>query len=284
LRAQSLWKFVATHDYVIGDFAWTGFDYLGESRWPRKLAASGPLDTCGFPKDSFYFYQSIWTDTPMVHLAPHWNWEGSEGRTIPVVAYSNCVVVELFINGRSLGAKAREFPRQGTTGGWNTYALPQVRATTGDMHFVWDVPYEPGELKAVGYDREGHVVAGKTVRTAGLIERLELTVDRAELAVGARDFAHVTVRALDANGVFVPLAANEVTFEISGAARILGLDNGDPASHESYQGTSRRLFNGMALALIQGAHGGAAGSSRLTARANGLPPATLELAVRAANP
>lgn len=268
IRTASLWRFVATHDYVTGDFGWTGFDYLGESWWPRKLSTSGPLDTCGFKKDAFYFFQSIWTEAPMIHLLPHWNWPDRAGMSVPVVAYSNCAAVELFLNGRSLGAKAREFPAQGNSTGWNTYALPLVRATTADLQLVWDVPYEPGELKAVGYDRGGKIVVEARERTAGAAESLELTVDRPTLTADARDVAHVTVRALDANGVPAPLADNQVSFELSGPGRLIGVDNGDPASHESYQGSTRALFRGMALALVQSTSD--PGAVRLTARAAGL--------------
>ena len=278
LRAASLWRFVATHDYIIGDFAWTGFDYLGEAIWPRKLSTSGPLDTCGFKKDGFYFYQSQWTTAPMIHLLPHWNWPEHTGKIVPVVAYSNCAAIELFLNGRSLGAKAREFPSQGAAGGWNSYALPMIQATTADLQFVWDVPYETGELKAVGYDRNGAIVATDEVRTAQAAATLELSVDRATLTAGARDVAHVTVRALDAHGVFVPLADNEITFGISGPAKLIGVDNGDPASHASYQGNTRALFNGMALALVQSTF--ESGQVRLTARTQGLPEATIEVTTR----
>ena len=96
IRAEQLWKFVSLHDYVIGDFMWTGIDYLGESRWPSKNASSGVIDLCGFPKDAYYFYQSQWTSKPVVHLAPHWNWKGKEGQVIQVMAYTNCDTVELF--------------------------------------------------------------------------------------------------------------------------------------------------------------------------------------------
>ncbi len=275
IHPASLWRFVATHDYVIGDFIWTGFDYLGESRWPRKLATSGPLDTAGFKKDAFYFYQSIWSAKPMVHLLPHWNWPERTGQVVPVVAYSNCAAVELFLNGKSLGAKAREFPAQGNAGAWNLYPQPLVDATTVDMQFVWDAVYAPGELKAVGYDRTGAVVSEAVVRTAGDAATLELTVDRDTLAAGGRDVAHFTVRALDAKGNFVPLAQNQIRFELSGPAKLIGLDNGDPASHASYQGDTRALFNGLALALVQTT--GQAGPVRLVARADGLREAAVEI-------
>ena len=150
IDAEQLWKFVRTRDYVIGDFMWTGIDYLGESRWPNKNASFGVLDLCGFPKDGFYFYQSQWTDKPMIHLFPHWNWQGREGQVIPVLCYTNCDAVELFLNGKSFGEKRLDFPREGTSGGWNKYDKPRVFPTTSDLHLQWDVPYAPGTLKAVG--------------------------------------------------------------------------------------------------------------------------------------
>jgi beta-galactosidase len=270
-----LWRFAATHDYVIGEFIWTGFDYLGESKWPRKSTAFGALDTCGFKKDSYYFYQSIWTDKPVLHLLPHWNWPSKAGAVVPVVAYSNCAAVELFLNGRSLGVKAREFPSEGVTGAWDHYAEPKVEATTSDLQLVWDVPYEPGELKAVGYDRHGAEVAQDSVRTAHAASRLELTVDRTAIVSGIRDVASITVRALDPDGVFVPLADNVVTFDIAGPGSLIGVDNGDPKSHASYQSHSRALFNGMALGLVQSTS--EQGVVRVTARAEGLSESVLEI-------
>lgn len=275
LRASSLWRFAATHDYVSGEFIWTGFDYLGESRWPRKLASFGPLDTCCFKKDAFYFYQSIWTDRPMLHLLPHWNWPDRAGMVVPVVAYSNCAAVELLLNGRSLGLKAREFPSEGVSGSWNTYAKPKIMATSSDLQFVWDVPYEPGELKAVGFDREGHVAAQDAVRTAKATIRLEIACDRPSLASGRRDVGFVSVRALDAEGVPVPDASGEVTFTVKGPATLIGVDNGDPESHESYTGPSRALFNGRALAILQSTKD--EGPVVITASVKGLPPAELTL-------
>ena len=115
MRPEQLWKFVSLNDYYAGDFMWTGIDYLGESQWPSKGAGSGPIDMAGFPKDAFYFYQSQWTARPVLHLFPHWNWPRREGQTIPVIAYTNCQAVELFLNGRSLGEAARVPAARGTT-------------------------------------------------------------------------------------------------------------------------------------------------------------------------
>jgi beta-galactosidase len=280
IRAASLWRFAALHDYVIGEFLWTGVDYLGESQWPRKLTAFGALDSCGFKKDSYYFYQSLWTDAPMIHLLPHWNWPDRAGSIVPVVAYSNGAAVELFLNGRSLGVKAREFPSEGVSDSWNHYAQPKVEATTADLQLVWDVPYEPGELKAVAYDRHGAVVAEAIVRTAHAAANLELTVDRPSISSGVRDVASVTVRATDADGVFVPLADNPITFDVSGPAKLIGVDNGDPESHVSYQGNTRALFNGMALALVQSTP--QTGTIRVTAHSVGFPDAEVEISAQAA--
>ncbi|HZZ20451.1 MAG TPA: glycoside hydrolase family 2 TIM barrel-domain containing protein [Opitutaceae bacterium] len=275
IRASSLWRFDATHDYVIGEFIWTGFDYLGESKWPRKLTSFGALDTCGFKKDSYFFYQSIWTTKPMIHLLPHWNWQGKEGTVIPVVAYTNCAAVELFLNGKSLGVKAKEFPSEGVSGLWNHYDEPKIEATTADMQFVWDVVYAPGELKAVGYDKHGAVVSQDVVTTAGQPAKLQISVDRSSINSGKRDVAFITVKALDASGVFVPFAENQIVFGITGPAKLIGVDNGDPSSHASYQGNTRALFKGMALALVQS--GSDAGTIHVTAHSDTLGDAQLDI-------
>jgi beta-galactosidase len=274
IRAEQLWKFVATHDYVIGDFMWTGIDYLGEAWWPGKHASSGVIDLCGFPKDGFYFYQSQWTAEPMLHVFPHWNWTGREGQVIPVLAYSNCDAVELFLNGKSFGEKRLEFPRQGTSGGWNRYARPLVNATTADLHVAWDVPYEPGVLKAVG-KRAGQIVCTEEVRTTGAPAAIRLSVDRAAIAGDGRDVAHVKVEIVDADGLVVPTADNLVQFEIEGQGRLIGVDNGDPRDHDSFQRPQRRAFNGLCLAFVQSNR--TSGRIRLTARAKGLGEASVQM-------
>ena len=274
IRVEQLWKFALTHDYVTGHFMWTGIDYLGEARWPAKGSSSGAIDMCGFPKDSFYFYQSVFSEKPMLHLLPHWNWAGREGRVIPVLAYTNCDVVELTLNGRSLGAKAREFPRPGTKGGWNTYAKPSVNPTTADLHLAWDVPYEPGVLKATGW-KNGQKVCEAVVRTAGPAAALILAVDRETLRADARDVAHVTVKVVDTAGILVPGAENLVAFDVQGAAVLIGVDNGNPASHEDYKAAARRAFDGMCLGIVQ--TGATAGEIQLSVSAEGLKGATAVL-------
>jgi beta-galactosidase len=281
IRAEQLWKFVKIHDYVAGYFMWTGIDYIGESRWPRKSASSGVLDTCGFPKDGYYFYQSQWTTKPMAHLFPHWNWKGHEGQVIPVLCYTNCDTVELFLNGKSYGAKSLEFPRQGTAGGWNRYARPVVPSTTADLHLAWDVPYEPGVLKAIG-SKNGQVVCEEEIRTTGEPAAIALTVDHKTLRAGARDVAHLTAKVVDAQGNTVPTADSLITFDAQGPGALIGVDNGNPASHEAYKSNRRQAFNGLCLAIVQSTRD--PGKVRLTARAAGLKEASLEIEVTAIRP
>ena len=278
IDVEQLWRFVSTYDYVAGDFMWTGIDYLGESRWPGKGSSAGVIDTCGFKKDGFYFYQSQWTDKPVLHLFPHWNWKGQEGQFIPVTCYTNCDTVELFLNGKSVGAKGYAFPRYGMEDRYgNTGARARVPRTTNDLHLEWDVPYEPGTLKAVG-TKDGKVVSTVEVSTTGEPSAIRLTVDRAEIAADRRDVAHVAVEVLDSQGRVVPTADNEIAFVVEGEGRLIGLDNGDPQSHEDYKAARRKAFNGMCLAIVQST--GKSGRIRVTANSSGLQPANLTISTR----
>ena len=275
-EVEELQKFNATYDYVSGDFAWTGIDYLGEAHWPNKLSSSGSIDTCGFPKDSYFFYQSLWTETPMLHLMPHWNWAGKEGEVIQVTCFTNCDTVELFLNGKSLGAKGFNFPASGMVGDYNKYpARSQQLVTTSNLHLDWDVVYQPGTLEAVGY-RNGQAVSTVKVGTTGVPAALRLTADFERITVSREDAAHIMVVIVDANGQLVPTANDSVTFAIEGPGRILGLDNGQPDSHESYQGTERQAFHGMALAILQGT---GAGTMKLSASSGSLTGAHISVAV-----
>jgi beta-galactosidase len=250
IRAERLWKWVATHDYFAGDFMWTGIDYLGETFWPGKGSGSGVIDITGQPKDSYYLYQSQWTGRPVLHLFPHWNWPGREGQTIPVVACTSCNSVELFLNGRSLGEKRAEFPAQGTSGGWNRYAQPVVNATTNDLHLVWDVPYEPGVLRAVGKRRDGAVACEAEVRTAGPPAAIRLTADRDTITPDPDDVLHVTFEIVDSAGIVVPTAGDVVRFTVTGGT-IVALDNADLRDHDPYRSDRRHAFNGRGLAVLR---------------------------------
>jgi len=276
---EQLWKFVRTYDYVAGDYMWTGIDYLGESRWPSRSSSSGVLDTCGFKKDGFYFYQSQWTAAPMLHLFPHWNWKGREGRVVPVTCYTNCDSVELFLNGRSLGTKGYMFPRTGMELKYGNFpARARVPRTTADLHLTWDVPYEPGTLKAVG-TTGGRVSATAQVVTAGEPAAISLSADRQTILANRRDVAHIAVQILDAQGHLAPLADNPIAFGIQGEGKIIGTDNGDPRSHEDFKGATRRAFNGLCLVMVQSA--AQPGVIRVTAVSPGLASASIAIATEA---
>ena len=277
IRAEQLWKFNATHDYVIGYFMWTGIDYLGEAGgWPRRGASSGVLDTCGFPKDGFYFYQSQWTTAPMVHLFPHWNYPGEKGTIIPVVVYSNCQQVELQLNGKSYGVKSLVFPRLGATRSWSDFT---PTGTTADLHLTWDVPYEPGTLVAIARSN-GQIVARDEIRTAGDPAAITLKLDKSSIANPG--LVHIETRVVDAADILVPTANNPITFEVEGPAKIIATDNGDQSSHEPFQASSHTAFNGMALASAQASK--TPGHVRITAKSPGLKDAVAEFDVTAAIP
>ncbi len=267
ITSRDSWRLTKTLPFVAGEFRWTGFDYIGESGgWPRVLGNFGIIDLCNFPKDTYYFYQSQWTEKPMVHLLPHWTMPGKEGTTIPVWCYTNCDSVELFLNGKSLGRKQFTEER--------------------DMHLEWAVPYTPGELKAVAI-KDGTVVNTTSTRTAGRPATVRLLADQLEVSASRRDLSYVTIRMEDKDGNFVPNAAKSVTLEIDGPGRIVGLGSGDPLSHESFQGSSVRTFKGLALAIIAPSgkldrtgnpnRGRQPGEIVVTARSHGLPATEIRL-------
>ena len=211
--AESWWSFFAVRPWLSGAFVWTGFDYRGEPTpywWPCINSHFGILDTCGFPKDVFYYYQSWWTTNTVLHLLPHWNWPGREGQEILVQAFSNCKQVELFLNGESLGKQAMK---------------PNSKLS-------WEVKYAPGTLSAKGFDAAGNIVAETKVETTGDAVQIQLTPDRKTINADGEDVAIFTVSALDAQGRPVPVAQNKINFSIEGNGRILGVGNGDPSCHE----------------------------------------------------
>lgn len=206
------WKFYTERPFAAGLFYWTGFDYRGEPtpfEFPAISSQFGILDTCGFPKDGFYYLKSWWTNEPVLHIYPHWNWPGREGQDIEVRAFTNCDEIDLALNGTSLGRKKVE--RNG--------------------HVAWNVRYAPGTLVARGY-RSGHETLVQTVKTTGAAAALALTADRTQINADNRDVSVVTVDVRDADGAIVPTAGNRVTFSIRGPGRIIGIGNGDPSSHE----------------------------------------------------
>ena len=250
IRAEHLLKQTMANDYICGDFMWTGIDYLGEARWPNKNSASGVIDMCGFPKDGYYLYQSQWTKEPMIHLFPHWNWEGFEGTVLPVICYTNCDTVELIVNGRSFGKKCYEFPMQGMTERYMHFEKPHIPVTTNDLHLSWDVPYEPGAIKAIGRDRQGNILVIEEIRTTGIPSAVELKIDKTAFS-GAGEVAHCIIRIVDGEGNLVPNASDEVTITVEGSAHLIGFDNSLPKDLTSMKAPVRRVAAGLALALIK---------------------------------
>jgi beta-galactosidase len=202
----------------------------------------------------------------MVHVFPHWNWKGKEGDVIPVLCYTNCDSVELFVNGKSFGVQSYWFPRVGYWPGQTT-GRSTVPRTTSDLHLTWTVPYQPGTLKAVG-TKDGKVVVTEEISTTGEPAAIALSVDRDSIAADRRDVAHFTVRILDEQGRVVPVADNEVAFEIQGEGKIVGVDNGNLASDEDYKGNRRKAFRGLCLAIVQST--AKPGRVQLTASSPGL--------------
>lgn len=230
--AEKWWSHAADRPWMAGGFIWTGFDYRGEptpfNRWPSISSHFGALDACGFPKDNYYYYRAWWRSEPLLHLLPHWNWEGREGQPIAVWAHSNCDKVELFLNGKSQG----------------------VREVKANHHVEWSVPYAPGVLEAHGY-KNGKVVLRERRETAGPAAALRLTADRVRLTADGQDVAVLKVEVLDAKGRPVPRAEDLVRFELSGPIDLIGVGNGNPTSHEPDIAFQRKAFNGLAQAIIR---------------------------------
>ncbi len=228
---EETWKIIKKYDFLSGLFIWTGFDYMGEPTpysWPSRSSYFGILDLAGFPKDVYYMYQSEWTDKPVLHIFPHWNW--APGKTVDVWAYYNHAdEVELFLNGKSLGVKKK---------------------TGDDLHVIWRVKYEPGTLKAISR-KNGKVILTREIHTAGKPAKIELTADRKNIKADGKDLSFITVKILDKDGNLVPNAANRVNFKINGNAFIASVDNGDPVSHAPFKANYRDAYNGLALAIVQ---------------------------------
>ncbi len=232
-QAEEWWKFYATREWAAGGFAWTGFDYRGEPTpygWPSINSQFGIIDMCGFPKDSYFYYKAWWGSEPVLHLFPHWNFEGKEGEDIPVWVHSNLDEVELFLNGKSLGSQ--KTPHLG--------------------HMAWKVKYEAGVIEARG-SKGGKVVLTGKRETTGPTVSIRLTVDRAEINADGEDVAILKVEVLDKEGRAVPTAGNLIGFKVSGAGSLIGVGNGDPNCQESDKGAKRSLFNGLAQVIVQAA-------------------------------
>ena len=251
---EETWKIIKKFDYLSGMFVWTGFDYLGEPTpydWPSRSSYFGIIDLAGFPKDSYYMYKSEWTDDPVLHIFPNWNW--NEGDTVDVWAYFNCDEVELFLNDESQGVKHK---------------------TGDDLHVMWRLAYIPGMLKAIGRT-DGKEVLLQVIHTAGKPAKIQLSADRPTIKADGNDLSFVTVDILDSVGNPVPYADNLVNFGLTGDAFIEGVDNGSQTSHEPFKANYRKAFNGKCLVVIRS--GNKPGNVELTATSDGLEPASLKI-------
>ena len=243
-------------DRVMGQFIWTGFDYIGEPTpygWPARSSYFGIVDLAGFPKDVYYMYQSEWRpDKTVLHLFPHWNW--TPGQTVDLLAYyNNADEVELFVNGKSQGVRSKG---------------------DGEYHVMWRVPFEPGTIKAVSR-KAGKTVAEQVINTAGEPAQIHLTPDRATIAADGNDLSFVTVEILDSDGNLCPTAVNEVTFTVEGAGQNEGVDNGNPISLERFKADSRKAMAGKALLIVR--NNGKKGDINVKAVSPGLSDATVTL-------
>lgn len=257
---ESSWQPMAARQFMAGGFVWTGFDYKGEPSpygWPCISSKFGNMDSCGLPKDDYYYYQAWWGSQPLVHIFPHWNW--SSNQTVTVWCYGNTARVELFLNGVSQGVQA--MPAYG--------------------HVAWSVPYTPGTLLAKGYDAGGNTVATNQVTTTGAPASIALTTDRTTLTANGEDLTVAYASILDAQGRVVPTASNQITFAVQSPGYVAGVGNGNPSSHEPDRASQRYAFNGWCMALLGATN--SSGSITLTATSPGLTPATLNFQAAATN-
>jgi beta-galactosidase len=253
---EETWRLIKKHDFLSGMYIWTGFDYLGEPTpygWPSRSSYFGIVDLAGFPKDAYYMYQSEWTDKPVLHLFPHWNWKS--GQNIDLWAYTNYDEVELFVNGISKGKKSKG---------------------EEDLHLQWSVIFEPGTIKAVGTNPDGKSEE-VVINTAGKPSKLRLTADRTIVLADNQDLSFITVEVLDKDNNLVPDADNLVEFTVTDLVSIAGVDNGKQTSHESFKANFRKAYNGKCLLIVKSKR--KKGNGLIVASSNGLTSSELKINV-----
>lgn len=255
------------NEWEIGQFVWTGFDYLGEPTpyniMPNHSSNFGIIDLASIPKDRYYLYRSVWRkDVETLHVLPHWTWPGREGEVTPVFVYTNYPSAELFVNGVSQGVRTKD-----------------KSSEQGRYRLMWDdVVYAPGEIRVVALDAEGKAVAEKTVRTAGEPDHLVLNVDRSTIKADGKDLAYVEVSVADKDGNPCPAETGLVDFKVEGAGSYRAAANGDPTCLDLFHLPQMHLFSGKLTAIVQASE--EAGSVTFTASAEGLKPASLTIATR----
>lgn len=269
--------------YCIGEFVWTGFDYIGEptpyySDWPSHSSLFGIVDLAGIPKDRYYLYRSHWNkNAETLHILPHWNWKGREGEVTPIFVYTNYPSAELFINGKSQGKRTKDLSikRDGSDTDENKKNFDRQKR----YRLMWmDTKYEPGTVKVVAYDESGKAVAEKEMKTAGKPYRIVLETDRNVIAADGKDIAFLNVRILDRKGNFCPTEEREISFEVTGAGTFKAVANGNPASLESFQEPTMKLFSGQLTALIQSLERG--GTITVVAKAKGVRSGKIEVVAK----
>lgn len=260
------WRMQDDRDYTIGEFVWTGYDYLGEPSpydeyWPSRSSYFGICDLAGLPKDRYYLYRSHWRkDDATLHVLPHWTFPGREGETTPVYCYTSWPSAELFVNGKSQGRILKN---------------PNTRLDRYRLRWN-NVKYEPGEIKVVAYDYDGTAKGEKIIRTAGAPARIVLKADRNSISSKGEDLSFVTVSVVDKNGTPCPTATNNMKFNVSGAGKFRAACNGDATSLVAFNSTEMPLFSGELVVVVEGLRHGTA---MLSVSADGLPTATLPIEV-----
>ena len=307
--ASSAWYDVVQRDFVAGTYVWTGFDYLGEptpwngtgsgavGSWPSpKNSYFGIVDTAGFPKDTYYFYQSQWNDdVHTLHILPAWNEnvvaKGS-GNNVPVVVYTDAAKVKLYFTPKGSTEKRligeKSFTKKTTAAGY-TYQVyegaDKDSTAHKNMYLTWNVPWAEGTISAEAYDEnnklipEGSTEGNASVTTTGEAAKLKADADRKTITADGKDLSYIEVDVTDANGHIVPDAANRVTFDVKGAGKLVGVDNGSSPDHDSYQADNRKAFSGKVLAIVQSTK--EAGEITVTAKADGLQSSTVKIATTA---
>ena len=307
--ASSAWYDVVQRDFVAGTYVWTGFDYLGEptpwngtgsgavGSWPSpKNSYFGIVDTAGFPKDTYYFYQSQWNDdVHTLHILPAWNEnvvaKGS-GNKVPVVVYTDAAKVKLYFTPKGSTEKRligeKSFTKKTTAAGY-TYQVyegtDKDSTAHKNMYLTWNVPWAEGTISAEAYDEnnrlipEGSTEGNASVTTTGKAAKLKADADRKTITADGKDLSYIEVDVTDANGHIVPDAANRVTFDVKGAGKLVGVDNGSSPDHDSYQADNRKAFSGKVLAIVQSTK--EAGEITVTAKADGLQSSTVKIATTA---
>ncbi|ATA72991.1 beta-galactosidase [Capnocytophaga sp. H4358] len=266
--------------YTIGEFIWTGFDYLGEPtpyyvEWPAHSSYFGAVDLAGLPKDRFYLYRSHWNkEAETLHVLPHWNWEGREGQVTPIFVYTNYPSAEVFINGKSQGKRSKDLniPLDGSY----TKEAQQSFERQKRYRLMWlDTKYEAGEVKVVAYDKNGKAVAEKIVKTAGKPHSLRLTADRNVITADGKDLSFITIEAVDKDGNLCPNVNDLVTFKVSGAGTYRAAANGDATSTDQFHLPKMHLFNGKLVAIVQSSE--KAGEITFEAKSKGLKTAVIKV-------